>query len=280
MSTLNFLFPHNVVEPRFVCTKFLIYLPLSREGSEQGNRRGWLGQQYRPVEVELCDGGRPYLPLRTHNVGFALGVKDVEASSNFRKRSCHLRRPVFRKRNKSKKYVEDKIFQPQTKRNFWSATGYVLLAGICIAAEIDFFFCFFRIAILAIAVYKSFTSFREDMYGRQVLQIIFVHGTKTTSCLLTFSSSLKICLIEACTFSKLGLRCVLKLAENARRSEALIRRPWCHTVLNRHMATFVPDDDEEASNISRHRTRMQFFDDGIRRQHSDICRPKSQPLFQ
>ena len=46
------------------------------------------------------------------------------------------------------------------------------------------------------------------------------------------------------------------------------------------MATFVPDDDEEASNISRHRTRMQFCDDGIRRQHSDICPPKSQPLFQ
>ena len=36
---------------------------------------------------------------------------------------------------------------------------------------------------------------------------------------------LKICLIKACTLSKLGLRCVLKLAENARRSEALIRRP-------------------------------------------------------
>ena len=73
----------------------------------------------------------------------ALGVKDIDmyqASSKFRKRSCHLRRPVFRKRNKSKKYVEDKIFQPQTKRNFWSATGYVLLAGICIAADIDFFF--------------------------------------------------------------------------------------------------------------------------------------------
>ena len=73
MSTLNFLLPHDVVEPRFVCTKFLIYLPLSREDSEQGNRRGWLGQQYRPVEVELCDGGRSYLPLRIHKVVFALG---------------------------------------------------------------------------------------------------------------------------------------------------------------------------------------------------------------